>query len=220
MKYPNIKNVAAASHLPAAGETHGNGFKKNLQDKDWTNINSFLVDEDYAENMEVALIAGKFFTAEHGKSNSNFVVINEEALKVLHYNTPMDAIGEEIIYQADSSRKAIIGVVKDYNHSQLFSTIAPLALMFDQDQVRLLQVRYTGSHEDAIKTVEKAWRFVHPNLKVDHRHIEAEIKLFYSTIFGDVVNILGVIALLAIMISCLGLLGMATYTIETRMKES
>ena len=37
--------------------------------------------------------------------------------------------------------------------------------------------------------------------------------------FGDIVNILGVIASLAIMISCLGLLGMATYTIETRMKE-
>jgi putative ABC transport system permease protein len=49
--------------------------------------------------------------------------------------------------------------------------------------------------------------------------MEEEITFFYSTIFGDVVNILGVVASLAIMISCLGLLGMATYAIETRMKE-
>jgi putative ABC transport system permease protein len=49
--------------------------------------------------------------------------------------------------------------------------------------------------------------------------VEEEIKFMYNTVFGDLVNILGVVAGLAIMISCLGLLGMATYTIETRMKE-
>lgn len=219
LKYPNIKNAAAASHLPAAGETHGNGFKKESNEKEWTGINSFSVDEDYLKNMEVGLVAGRFFSPRSGKSNKNFIIINEKASKVLNYDTPLDAIGQEIIYQSDSSRKTIIGVVKDYNHSQLFSKIEPLALMFNPDEFRLLQVRYSGSPEDAVKTIEKAWSTVHPDLKGDHREIEAEIKLFYNTIFGDVVNILGVIATLAILISCLGLLGMVTYSIETRMKE-
>jgi putative ABC transport system permease protein len=219
LKYPNIKNVTASSHIPAAGETHGNGFKKELDEKEWTNINTFAVDEDYLRNMEVDLLAGKFFSAENGKSNGGFVVINQQALKVLNYTSATDALGEEIIYQSDSSRKQIIGVVRDYNHSQLFTEIAPLALMYDAEQVRLLQVRYAGDREGAIASIEKAWDRVNPGLKADYKDVEAEIKFFYNTIFGDVVHILGVIASLAIMISCLGLLGMAMYNIETRMKE-
>lgn len=219
LKYPNITNVTASSHIPAAGETHGSGFKKELEEKDWTNINTFIVDEDYLKNMEIELIAGKFFSADNGKSNSGFVVVNEKALKALNYASSTDALGEEIIYQSDSSRKQIIGVVKDYNHSQLFTQITPLALMYDPGKVKLLQVRYAGERETAIKSIEKAWVSVNPDLKVDHKDVETEIKFFYNTIFGDVVHILGVIASLAIMISCLGLLGMAMYNIETRMKE-
>jgi putative ABC transport system permease protein len=91
--------------------------------------------------------------------------------------------------------------------------------MYDAEQVRLLQVRYAGDREGAIASIEKAWDRVNPGLKADYKDVEAEIKFFYNTIFGDVVHILGVIASLAIMISCLGLLGMAMYNIETRMKE-
>jgi putative ABC transport system permease protein len=91
--------------------------------------------------------------------------------------------------------------------------------MCNQEQLSLLQVRYSGNHDDAIKSIEKAWHVVNPDLKMDHKMMESEIKFFYNTIFGDVVNIVGFIAFLAITISCLGLLGMATYTIETRMKE-
>lgn len=219
LKHANISSVAAASHIPAAGETHGNGFKKELSEQEWTNINTFSVDEDYIKNMEVGLVAGKFFQAGNGNSNKNAVVINVRALKALNFSNPVEALGNEIIYQADSSRKQIVGVVKDYNHSQLFNKIEPLALMYDPESVRLLQVRYTGSHKDAVKSVEQAWNQVNPGLKIDHKDVEAEIKFFYNTIFGDVVHILGVVAGLAIMISCLGLLGMATYTIETRTKE-
>jgi putative ABC transport system permease protein len=219
LKYPNVRNVAASSHIPAAGETHGNGFKKDLTEREWTNMNTFSVDEDYLTNMEVSLVAGKFISGESAEANRNYVVINEQAVKALHYESAIDAIGEEIIYQADSSKKAIIGVVRDYNHNQLFSKIEPLALMYEPERLSLLQVRYVGSYDEAVKSVEKAWNRINPGLKADYKEIEAEIKFFYNTVFGDVVNILGVIAGIAIMISCLGLLGMATYSIETRMKE-
>jgi putative ABC transport system permease protein len=219
LKYGNVKNVSGASHIPAAGITYGNGFKKDLSEKEWTGLNYFAVDEEYLKNIEVQLIAGKFFTAVDGKSNKNFIVINEEAVKALHYQNPNDALGQEVIFQRDSSKKIVIGVVKDYNHVALMSKIESMALMYNPDEITLLQIRYEGTHEDAVKTIEKAWATVNPGLKVDHKEIETEIKYFYNTIFGDIVNILGGIAFLAIMISCLGLLGMATYTIETRMKE-
>ena len=83
----------------------------------------------------------------------------------------------------------------------------------------MLQVRYTGSFDEAKRTIEKAWATVNPTLKVDYKEVEAEIKFFYNTVFSDIVQVVGFIAVLAITISCMGLLGMATYTTETRMKE-
>jgi putative ABC transport system permease protein len=219
LKSGNIKNVAAASHIPSAGINYGNGFKKTPDEKEWKQLSYFIVDEDYLSNMEIPLVAGKFFDAANGEGNRNFIVINEEAVKAFHFTTPLDALGEEIIYRPDSSVKVIIGVVKNYNHSSLMSKLYPLALMYDPKEINVLQVRYSRNYQDAVKAIEKAWSTVNPDLKVDHKVIESEIKFFYNTVFGDLVNILGVIASLAIMISCLGLLGMATYSIETRMKE-
>ncbi|HYC84122.1 MAG TPA: FtsX-like permease family protein, partial [Chryseosolibacter sp.] len=219
LRYPNIRNASAVSHVPASGISYGNGFKKDIAEKDWLNIHYFVVDEDYLQNMEIQTVAGKFFQAANGASNKNFVVLNEEAVKVLNYKHPADALGEELIYQPDSARKVIIGVVRNYNHSALMSKIEPMALLYDPEQVNIVQVRYEGDYAEAAQVVEKAWAKVNPALRSDYKTVEEEIKYFYSTIFGDVVNIVGVIAGLAILISCLGLLGMATYTIETRKKE-
>jgi len=219
LKYSNIKTVTAASHVAASGPSNINGFKKTLDEKDWTILNYFMVDEDYLKNMELKLVAGKFFTAEQEASNKNYVVINEEAVNKLHYESPADAIGMEIISQSDSTRKTIIGVVVNYNHRALFQTISPLALMDNPNQFKLLQVSYSGSYENASESIEKAWATVNPELKIDYNEVKSEIHRFHEIVFGDIVKILGVVSFLAISISCLGLLGMATYTTETRMKE-
>ena len=219
LNHANIINVSASSHVPAAGTTYGNGFKKSLDDKDWTELNYFDVDEDYLENLNIPLIAGRFFTKEAEVSNSNFVVINEAAVEAFHYDSPLDAIGQQVIYQQDSVAREIIGVIKDYNHQVLMAKIEPMALMYNPKEINLLQVKYSGDYNEAIKSIEASWAKVNPTLKIDYKVFEDEIRGFYKLIFGDIVNVVGVIAVLASIISCLGLLGMATYTTETRIKE-
>jgi putative ABC transport system permease protein len=219
LKYNNITAVSAVSHVPAAGTSNGNQFKKTLDEKEWTDMGIFQVDEDYIKNMDVELLAGKFFSAELGQSNKNYLVINNEAVKKFGFSTPMDAVGQELFSRYDSARKTIIGVVQDYNHRDLTRAISPLALLYDSSQFSILQISYAGTYESAGQTIEKAWAAVNPGLKSDYKEVESEIKKFYEFVFGDIVKILGVIAFLAIMISCLGLLGMATYSTETRIKE-
>lgn len=219
IKHSNIINAAASSHVPAAGSTRGAGFKKSLEESDWLDVSCYMVDEDYLENINVSLIAGRYFVAEAGESNKNFIVINEAAVNALHYPTPTEALGEVVIDQEDSTKKEIIGVIKDYNHQVLFAQIGPLAHVYNPEEFNILQVKYNGTKEEAIATIEAAWTKVNPTLKVDYKVLEDEIKGFYNIVFGDIVNIVGAISVLAIIISCLGLLGMATYTIETRIKE-
>jgi putative ABC transport system permease protein len=219
LKYGNVETVSAASHLPAAGVSHGGGFKKNLDDKEDVPFDRFTVDEDYVKNMGLHLLAGRFFEAGQDNINKGYIVINEEGVKKLQYASASDAIGKEVISANDSSRQTIIGVVSNYNHRDLTRTYSPMALMHNPEEFAVLQVAYNGSYENIAQSIEKAWAVVNPGLKVDYITVDSEVKKFYDIVFGDIVKILGTLATLAIFISCLGLLGMATYATETRIKE-
>lgn len=219
LKHNNIESVSAASHIPAAGTQYGAGFKKSLDEKDWTELYYYAVDEDYLKNIDVPLVAGRYFAAADGASNKNFIVVNEKTVETFHLGAPLDAIGQEIIYKNDSSKRKIIGVVKDYNHQMLMEKIDAMVLIVDPKQYYLLQIKYSGSYEGAVAAVEEAWTKINPNLKVDYKDFANEVHKLYDLLFGDIVHVMGVVSFLAILISCLGLLGMATYSTETRIKE-
>ncbi len=219
LRYPEIESVAAASHIPAAGIVYGHGFKKALTDTDWTSMNYFSVDEDYLQNMDLELVAGRFFNPEAGESNSNFIVINEEAVRTFQYASNLDALGQVIINQPDSTEKEIIGVIKNYNHQMFAEQLGPLALMYNPKEYSILQIGYTGNYLQARERVEQVWATLYPALKSDISAFDAEMNELYDIVFGTLVKILGFVTFLAIVISCLGLLGMATYTVETRKKE-
>jgi putative ABC transport system permease protein len=219
LKYSNVENVAAASHIVAAGSSYGASYKRSLDEKEWTNIHFFSVDEDYLKNIEVPIVAGRFFKAEAGESNKRFIVISEKAVEKFNFKNSVDALGQEIILQRDSSKTQIIGVMKNYNHQMLMEKMEALALVYNPKEFSLLQVKYSGNYEAATKSVEAAWAKVNPDLKVDYKDFYSEVHKLYDIFFGDLVSILGTISFLAILISCLGLLGMATYATETRIKE-
>jgi len=219
LKFSNIENVTAASHLPAAGMTYGEGFKRSLDEKDWSTISYFSVDEDYLKNLDLSLVAGRFFEPAAGESNKNFIVLNEKAVASFHFESPAEAVGQEVIVQRDSSKLQIIGIVKDYNHQLLMQEMDAMALIYNPEEYHLLQVEYNGTYAQAGETVEAAWSKVNPMLKVDYKDFYEEVHKIYDIFFGDLVSVLSVVSFLAILISCLGLLGMATYTTESRMKE-
>jgi putative ABC transport system permease protein len=218
-KYSNITFVSAASHLPAAGTSNGTGFKRSLDAPEFISTAYFHVDEDYAANMGLRLLAGNFFKDESAANHQNSMVINEVALRVFQFATPQDAIGQLLVHQADSSEKVIIGVVSNYNHRTLTHKIEPLALLYHPDSFHLLQVGYQGPVEQARRAIETSWATINPGLKADYSEVKSEVNKFYDMLFGDLVSILGFISFFAILLSCLGLLGMATYAMESRMKE-
>jgi putative ABC transport system permease protein len=218
-KYNNITSVSAASHVPAAGTTYGAGIKRDLTDPVMINADYFFVDEDYVNNMQLKLLAGNFFKPQHSASNKNFIVINEAAVKKLNFKSPLDAVNETLVFMNDSTVRTIVGVVADYNHLNLLQEIGPALLLYEPESFNVVQVAYLGSYERACKSIEKAWATINPGIRIDYTPIESEINKYYDIMFGDLVSVLGFVSFLAILISCLGLLGMATYATETRMKE-
>jgi putative ABC transport system permease protein len=218
-KQANIVSVSAASHIPLAGVSYGEGFKKSLEEKEWKFMGYFSVDENYLKNMNLSLVTGKFFSPEAGASNANFIVLNEEAVNTYQFNSAAEAIGQVLIMERDSSEKQVIGVVKNYHHEFSDERLGPMSLIYNPDEYSLLQVVYAGDFKTASKTIEHVWAGINPGLKVEIKDFEKAMGEIYNLIFGTIVKVLGFITFLAIVISCLGLLGMATYTIQTRKKE-
>ena len=179
----------------------------------------FSVDEDYIQNINVPLVAGRFFSSEAGNSNKTFAVLNQEATKLFNYASPLAAIGETIIDNRDSSTLEIIGVVKNYSSTQTTQNIQPTVLIYLPEQFNILQVKYSGTYTDATKSVESAWSKVNAGTKANYIRLKDEVLKFYNIVFGDLIKILGGIAFFSITICCLGLLGIVFYSMETRLKE-
>ncbi|MEJ1236650.1 ABC transporter permease [Chryseolinea sp. T2] len=218
-QYSNIESIAAASHLPATGESRGSGFSNEATGKDWVTLLYFSVDEGYADNLSLPLVVGRYFDATNPKSNSDKIVINEEALKPLHYASASEALGQQIMFQEDSTRKTIIGVLKNYNHQILLMNISPMALLYRPENFDLVHVKYSGDKSAAMNSISAAWKAAHPDFKMDAGTMNEKMEVFYETTLGDLVRVVSAIAALAVFISCMGLMGMATYSTEIRTKE-
>lgn len=218
-KYSSIKNIAVSSHVPASGITYNMDTKLNLDDEESKDIAYFAVDEGYIEQMGLTLLAGRNFEPQSPESAEKYVMLNNTAIDEFDLISPKDAIGE-LIYVDDSVALQIIGVVADYNHQTMMTTIAPMALRYYPERFSLLQVGYgPGNEEQAVADVKNAWNQIDPSYKLDIKSFDEELKSFYQLTFGDLVRVVGFIAFIAIVVSCLGLLGMATYTTETRLRE-
>ncbi len=96
---------------------------------------------------------------------------------------------------------------------------APMALMYNPAEFSQLQVKYSGSEKAMLSTIQAAWEKINPELKMNYAFFEVEMNEMYNVFFGVLGKVVGLVAFLAITISCLGLLGMATYAAEVRTKE-
>src|SRR5258706_1381326 len=217
-KYSNIEDVAAASHLVASGTTYEANFRAN-HSKNWTYINYYSVDEDYQKNMCLQMVSGRFFDRNAGTANKGFIILNENALAALNYSQPNNAIGETLMSNKDSANFEIIGVVKDYNHQTLTQQLDPLVLIYNPKEYNILQIRYRGDYKAAATSVDQAWSKASPSLRAEFNDFEEEVKKSYHLLFGDFVYLIFYISIVAVLLTCLGLLGMAVSANEARTKE-
>ncbi len=215
-KHSSVLNVSGASHIPAAGTSKDIDIKLDPAKEDEFEIKTFSVDGNYLVNMDIQLIAGSNFPDNMSDEREQFVLINEQAVELFGFGNPIDAL-DKVIYIKDTLGLQVIGVIEDYNHQAMMVEIAPMVLRYDPKEFRHLQVRVNNN--GAIKNLEDSWSKLYPDKKFNYRHMDDEIAEFYEIMFSDLVNITGLISFLAISIACLGLLGMAIYSTQTRIKE-
>lgn len=214
-----IIRVGGVSHQLGTWADRSSDYKRNASDKAFT-MRDFIVDNNYIENLELTFLAGNNFDPSTEGEIERHVILNEKALPLFQFADPVSAIGQTI-YTDDSLALTVTGVVKDFHFRPLSYEIGPLALRYDVDGLAFLSARIApGQTELVTASIEAIWKQldpVHPFEKM--MMAEAIDNAYIDAGFKDILKIVGYVCFLAVTLACLGMLGMAMYSTQTRMKE-
>lgn len=216
---PGVVTVGGVSHQLGTWADRASDYKRSREDQPFV-MKDFLVDDNYINNLELKFIAGKNFDAAEQGGQEKHVILNETALPRFQFNDPVSAVGQTI-YVDDSVMLEVIGVVKDFHFRPLNSQIGPLALRYSATGLGFLSARIDPAKKaEVFASIESIWKKLDPVHPVDMMMMDAEIDDAYRQAgFKDILIIVGYIAFLTVTLACLGMLGMAMYSTQTRIKE-
>ncbi len=216
---PGVLAVGGVSHALGTSSDRASDYKKTRESEPFV-MRDFALDDNYINNLDLKFLAGKNFNpVTEGKQESH-VILNESALEEFGLADPVSAIGHTI-YVDDSVMLEVTGVVKDFHFRPLSSRIGPLALRYNLNELTYLSVKIVPEQKSTvIASVETVWKKIDPIHKVEYAMMEDQIDNAYrESGFEDILMIVGYIAFLAVTLACLGMLGMAMYATQTRVKE-
>ncbi|MCC6279537.1 MAG: ABC transporter permease [Saprospiraceae bacterium] len=218
----DIEHVTIGNHLPRLDYFGFIGYRVKFPDLgnnelDWNQLN---VEYDFAKTYGLEIIAGRDFEANN-PSDSSAILLNEAAVKAL--NQPVDKILGAFavdLFQEGNATLKVIGIVKDFPFRSMHNAIEPLMLSIRPHFIdRIVYVKLpAGKFQEKVASVEKAWKEVFPGIGFDHWFVSDEFNRMYI-VEGRVAALAKVFAILAILITILGVFGLASYTAEQKTKE-
>jgi ABC-type antimicrobial peptide transport system permease subunit len=209
---PDILSVTKSGN-PFYNDGTRNGYNwTGKKESDDVYFHTIGADEDYAKTYKLQVKEGRFFSSEFPTDKSS-IVINEEAAKVLDFKDPVG----EIITSPHGSRLTIIGVVKDFHIQSLHYKIEPLIMQFGESNNFYVRMK-PGRIVPAVEFIGKTFKSFDPGLPIDFHFLDDDYDNLYRT-EKRIGKIFGYFSILAIMISCLGLIGLSSFMTERRTKE-
>lgn len=214
---PEVVSIAASSHIPGEGNFREVDVRLKREDEKY-GCHYFSVDEKHIETIGLHLIAGRNFPENISTENEKFVIVSEMAVEHFQLESAHDALGTTLILD-DSSMVEIIGIIKNYQYGAVFINQRPLLLRTIPESYHHAFLRISSPDmPSTVKKLESSWENIDPDHKLEGDFLDDRIKYYYS-FFEDIIYTVGFATLLAIMIACFGLLGIATYSTQTRLKE-
>jgi len=212
MKSPGIKGIAVAdANIVGVNNTTGDTDWEGKPENATFLIHGNAIDENYIPLFKMQLAEGKNFTGS--KSDSAHVILNEAAVQESGIKDP---VGKR--FTLWSTNGTIIGVVKNYNYASLKQKIEPVAFYFQPANWRMFIKTNGRDANKAIASVQQIWNKYSPDYPFTYSFVDEDYDALYKTEqrTGVLFNIFAVVAIL---ISCLGLFGLAAFTAQVKTKE-
>ena len=217
-----IHSVTAVEEIVGAKHQVGNyQFEGMERSKPFPRFN---IRHDFISTMNIELVAGRAYSREVVTDDTLALIVNESMVKAMGWGTPEEAI-QKRYYRRNELRGKVIGVVKDYNFVSNHHPIGPIVLTLNTwPQAFNLFIKYVAVRVDgnnlprAINDLEATWNSVLPNRPFDFFFLDDRLNDSYK-VEQKLSQITILFSILAIFVACLGLFGLATFSVERRTKE-
>jgi putative ABC transport system permease protein len=212
---PGIKLITRTSDDPINIENNTGGINWDGKDpNDNIMFTQIAVGYDYVPTMGLKLDQGRDFSKDFATDSVAYIV-NESALKRINYKNP---IGKR--FTLWGKKGTIIEVVKDFHFTSLHDPINPLVIRMGEIDAygnALIKTK-PGETKQALASIQSVWKELNPSFQFTYQFTDQEYQKLYDN--EQVISKLSdAFSVLAILISCLGLLGLAIFTAEQRVKE-
>jgi putative ABC transport system permease protein len=219
---PGIRSAGASSSIPGPiipinMVNNGNTDLSKAQ-----SMQMLFVDNDFISTMNMKLVAGRNFSKDYPTDRTEGFILNEEAVKKMGWGSAVKAIGKTFQWvQPNVVLKSgvVIGVVQDFNITPLKSAVQPLVMHIYPFRLQYLYIRFDQSKADnVIGIIEKTFNQFYAKQSFEYSFLDDTLAAMYKS-----EKKLGIIfsyfSYLAIIIACLGILGLSLYSIQRRIKE-
>ena len=209
-------SVVKTSAPITEGWSNSWGFEWQGKDpKDRTIIDRFCADDNIVETVGFELVAGRDFDLSSFPTDSTAMIINEAAAQHMQFEDPIGQIVKD-----NGTEWHIVGVVKDFVLKSPFQPIEPLAIEGAKGWFNVIHFKLNekNSTADNLASAESIFKKFNPEYPFTYQFVDTE----YQQKFDDqkkTGDLASIFTILAIIISCLGLFGLASYMAESRIKE-
>jgi len=219
---PSVEMVSWSNRAPGSGAYGQTARRTNAADNSIHELKYLYTDGGYADLLDIPIVAGRFFEAdrtpaeEGGEALAQFV-INEEGVKQLGWNAPEEAIGS--LMDWGNRTGEVIGVVADFHFQPMMVYMQPVMFSQRPAGTGVLLVRLkTDDIPGAMQALEERWNAVAGEWPFTASFLDQDYEALYASQerFGQTFT---TFALLAIVIACLGLFGLATFAVQRRRRE-
>lgn len=213
---PEVQS-ASISNLVPPDVNYSDIFKPRGKDSQERGFNYCFADEDLLETLQLTMVDGRFFSKEF-PSDSKAIVINEAAARLLGWENPVGQKLQTFWQENNEDVREVIGLVKDYNFQSLKEEITSLVIFPGTDGNNLIVKLTPKDVNKKINLIQSKWKSFGPDASFDYSFISDNFSAKFRK-EQQLSKIFILFTCLAIIISSLGLLGLATFTAEQRSKE-
>jgi len=180
------------------------------------------VDEDFVSTMKMKVIAGRNFAPDHPTDKLEGFILNEEAVKKMGWKNPAAAIDKTIQWVRPDvvlKKGRVLGVVENFNITPLKTAVQPLVMHYLPLRFQYMYVRFNQTNARQLTSlVENKFREFYPKQSFEYTFLDDNLNRMYKS-EARLGNIFGWFSFVAILIACMGMLGLSLYSIQQRIKE-
>ena len=216
LEHPDILQVSISENLPGQNLNMTSlSFESEDGAMEDLEVNFLEVDYEYLDLMGVEIVEGRNFDRAMSTDKDLAVIVNQMLVDKFGWSDP---IGKKVNAGSDTPLQ-IVGVVNDFHMETLHNEIRPVVMLLLDPPGSWIFLRASDANlGSTITFLEKKWQEFEPNFPLNYVFVSENLRQMYQ---GDekVSNLFGYCSIIAIFISCLGLLGLSAFTTERRIKE-